>query len=185
MTERERWIVYPLLFLALGAALRDKLFERTTTRSIVCQELTVVEEQPIGHQPVRVLAKIGQTEPTAGSPSIGYLVVNGQMSVDGAVNVNGVINARQYAVQGFPFTPGVQAVLPGMSLPDFLRAIQQAAQNQSGSSQPASTTPHDSTPDQSPPTNPPVPPENAPVKDLPAGDAPNESGRLADPAQKR
>ena len=25
MTERERWIVYPLLFLALGAALRDKL----------------------------------------------------------------------------------------------------------------------------------------------------------------
>jgi hypothetical protein len=31
MTERERWIVYPLLFLALGAALRDKLVDRTTT----------------------------------------------------------------------------------------------------------------------------------------------------------
>ena len=25
MSERERWIVYPLLFFALGAALRDKL----------------------------------------------------------------------------------------------------------------------------------------------------------------
>ena len=33
MTERERWIVYPLLFLALGAALRDKLVDRTTTKT--------------------------------------------------------------------------------------------------------------------------------------------------------
>ena len=45
MTERERWIVYPLLFLALGAALRDKLVDRTTTKSIVCQELTIVDEE--------------------------------------------------------------------------------------------------------------------------------------------
>ena len=33
MTERERWIVYPLLFLALGAALRDKLSEHTKTQA--------------------------------------------------------------------------------------------------------------------------------------------------------
>ena len=33
MTERERWIVYPLLFLALGAALRDKLSEHTKTKT--------------------------------------------------------------------------------------------------------------------------------------------------------
>ena len=81
MSERERWIVYPLLFLALGAALRDKLFDRTTSKSIVCQELTVVDEQPIGQQPVRVLAKIGRSQSTAGQPPHGYLFVNGQLEV--------------------------------------------------------------------------------------------------------
>lgn len=82
MSERERWIVYPLLFLALGAALRDKLVDRTTTKSIVCQELTVVDEQPIGNQPVRVLAQIGRSGPTSsGRPSSGYLVVNGELEV--------------------------------------------------------------------------------------------------------
>jgi hypothetical protein len=81
MSERERWVVYPLLFLALGAALRDKLFDRTTTRSIVCQELTVVDEQPIGSQPVRVLAKIGRAQSAdAGGPN-GFLFVNGQVEV--------------------------------------------------------------------------------------------------------
>jgi hypothetical protein len=81
MSERERWVVYPLLFLALGAALRDKLFDRTTTRSIVCQELTVVDEQPIGNQPVRVLARIGRTQSAdAGGPQ-GQLLVNGELEV--------------------------------------------------------------------------------------------------------
>ena len=28
MSERERWIVYPLLLFALGAAIRDKLMQR-------------------------------------------------------------------------------------------------------------------------------------------------------------
>ena len=48
MTERERWIVYPLLFLALGAGLRDKLFDQTRTKSIECQELTVSAEERVG-----------------------------------------------------------------------------------------------------------------------------------------
>jgi hypothetical protein len=81
MSERERWVVYPLLFLALGAALRDKLFDRTTTRSIVCQELTVVDEQPVGNQPVRVLARIGRTQTAdAGGPQ-GQLLVNGELEI--------------------------------------------------------------------------------------------------------
>jgi hypothetical protein len=81
MSERERWVVYPLLFLALGAALRDKLFDCTTTRSIVCQELTVVDEQPVGNQPVRVLARIGRTQSAdAGGPR-GQLLVNGELEV--------------------------------------------------------------------------------------------------------
>jgi hypothetical protein len=41
MSDRERWVVYPLLFLALGASLRDKLFDRTSSRVIVCQDLQV------------------------------------------------------------------------------------------------------------------------------------------------
>lgn len=39
MSERERWIVYPLLFLALGAALRDKLIKQTTSDKVICEEL--------------------------------------------------------------------------------------------------------------------------------------------------
>jgi hypothetical protein len=91
MSERERWVVYPLLFLALGAALRDKLVDRTTSKSIVCQELTIVDEEPIGNQPVRVLAKIGRAESTAGGSPVGYL------------EVDGVVNAKQYAFYGIPF----------------------------------------------------------------------------------
>jgi len=46
MNERERWIVYPLLFFALGAALRDKFLQRMTTdeviaKRILCDELSV------------------------------------------------------------------------------------------------------------------------------------------------
>ncbi|MEX2315701.1 MAG: hypothetical protein WD669_01025 [Pirellulales bacterium] len=81
MTERERWIVYPLLFLALGAALRDKLIDRTTSRSIVCQELTVVDDDAEGGGPMRVLAQIGGSEPTDGDRSRGRLIVNGDVVV--------------------------------------------------------------------------------------------------------
>lgn len=81
MTERERWIVYPLLFLALGAALRDKLVDRTTTKSIICQELIVVDEQPLGREPI-VLARIGGADPSDGeSAAGGQLLLNGQFTV--------------------------------------------------------------------------------------------------------
>ncbi|WP_442484614.1 hypothetical protein [Aeoliella sp. SH292] len=45
MTERERWIVYPLLFLALGAALRDKIIKTTESQRIKCQGLVVVDSE--------------------------------------------------------------------------------------------------------------------------------------------
>lgn len=49
MTERERWIVYPLLFLALGAALRDKIIKTTHSQLVTCEALCVVDkdEKPI------------------------------------------------------------------------------------------------------------------------------------------
>ncbi len=119
MSERERWIVYPLLFLALGTSLRDKLFNITTSKSIVCQELTVVDEDPLGLRAPRPLARIGRTDGSStGTPSVGYLYVDGQVEVDGAVV------ARQYGMRGLPYAPGILGVLP----PEIWRAFQQAVQ---------------------------------------------------------
>jgi len=82
MTERERWIVYPLLFLALGAALRDKLVDRTTTKSIVCQELSIVDEDSTGpQQSQRTLARIGRVKPKAGGKSTASLQINGDLEI--------------------------------------------------------------------------------------------------------
>lgn len=140
MTERERWIVYPLLFLALGASLRDKLGGRTTIKSIVCQELRI-EDEPVGDQPPRTLAFIGRTEPAANRPSVGALVVNGEVEVGGVLKVNGIVNsnqvntnqmnANQYACQGFQFMPTFQP-LPGISMQDLVRALQAAQAQQRG-----------------------------------------------------
>lgn len=190
MTERERWVVYPLLFLALGAALRDKLVDRTTTKSIVCQELTVVEEEPIGHQPSRILAKIGRADSKAGSPAGGYFLINGNLEiidddpagihpprslvkigrtdpspgavssgfamVIGQVIVDGAINAKQYAYQGVPFMPAFQA-LPGISVPDLLRAIEQAAERRQKRNAPAAKTPQADSPTHASPATEPQP----------------------------
>jgi hypothetical protein len=81
MTERERWIVYPLLFLALGAALRDKLVDRTTTKSIVCQELLVVDEESTGPQSQRVLARIGRDKSKKEPKPTATMVLNGDLQI--------------------------------------------------------------------------------------------------------
>ena len=41
MSDRERWIVYPLLFLAIGMSLRDKTLP---TKHVVTQKLVVLNE---------------------------------------------------------------------------------------------------------------------------------------------
>jgi len=85
MTERERWVVYPLLFLALGAALRDKFRDSTTLKSIKCQELLVIDEQPLGKEVL--LARIGGAPPTEDSPSNGQLLLNGEVLLNGQMDV--------------------------------------------------------------------------------------------------
>jgi len=120
MTERERWVIYPLLFLALGASLRDKLSDRTTTKIFKCQELLVVDEQPLGREVP--IARIGRAESTANGAPVGQLLLNGQLGVDGLIEVNGnlnvggIVNAQQYAYRGLYFAPGT------FSIPDALRA---------------------------------------------------------------
>src|SRR5689334_2625742 len=81
MTERERWIVYPLLFLALGAALRDKLVDRTTARSIVCQELMIVDEDSPSPQSQRVLARIGRDKSKREARSAATMFINGDLQI--------------------------------------------------------------------------------------------------------
>jgi hypothetical protein len=121
MNERERWVVYPLLFLALGAALRDKLIDQTISKRIVCQELTIVDDDVTGRHPGRELIKIGRLE-TAAGPSYGIVQVNGEVLVNGGVRVNGVVDARQIANVG----ARVLQMLPGMSPAEFARMMQAA-----------------------------------------------------------
>lgn len=68
MTERERWIVYPLLFLALGASLRDKFGgpETIDAKHIHCEELRtsqVVIADPRSNQPRIVLKTVPEAAP--------------------------------------------------------------------------------------------------------------------------
>ncbi len=49
MSERERWIVYPLLFFALGAAVRDKILHRVDAKEIYCESLKIIDQHdPFG-----------------------------------------------------------------------------------------------------------------------------------------
>lgn len=117
MTERERWIVYPLLFLALGVALRDK-FVGTTSRTIRCQEL-IVEEEANGNEQPREIAKIGHIgtfRSAEGTP----IPLPG-MTINGVVNVNGLLNAAQYGnilVHPLPILTAPRVVPPVSPLPN-------------------------------------------------------------------
>ena len=77
MTERERWIVYPLLFLALGASMRDKFtkpaeFEAT---KLECDELRahrVVIVDPLQDRPRLKLGTLTEAiaQSTGSTPNI-------------------------------------------------------------------------------------------------------------------
>ena len=55
MSDRERWIIYPLLFLALGTSLRDKLAQKVETEVLLskridaevirCKQIMVTNQQ--------------------------------------------------------------------------------------------------------------------------------------------
>jgi hypothetical protein len=44
MSSRERWTVYPLLFLTLGIALKDKVTRSVDTDQLVCHRLFVTDQ---------------------------------------------------------------------------------------------------------------------------------------------
>jgi len=163
MNERERWIVYPLLFLALGAALRDKLWEQTKTKRVECQELIVFGEEGANRQPVP-LVQIGAMQRSNGqSPHVGQLLINGQILINGQMIAQGIqadsiqarnVNADNYYFRRLPFAPALLRAMPGVSPADWLRALQQSTQSLGPGSQPGATPPPADDDANTPPTPP-------------------------------
>jgi hypothetical protein len=155
MTERERWIVYPLLFLALGAALRDKLSEKTISKVILCQELLVTGEGGAGREG-EVLVHMGAVGRTsADSPLVGQITVNGfiqatEMHADAVLAAK--VNADNYFFRQLPFGQ--------LLLGDILRVLQHQAASAAASAAGSNTSP-------APPPRQPTPP----AAETPADDA--------------
>ena len=127
MSERERWIVYPLLFLALGTALRDKMIDRTWSRNVVCEELLVVDGSRGSPSAPPTVAHLGRIEKGGRAPS-------GQLSVD-VVRAGEVIADRySYGRRQVTVTPGLFQWL------NRLRESAQKAQAMVAEEQPAPDT---------------------------------------------
>ena len=120
MSERERWIVYPLLFLALGAALRDKLAKQTRAENVVCERiyLTDSEGRPMGELTGQAL-QLGSAEIRC-------------------ANLNAIqVNAQTLLQAGRPIS---QLMGQGVSWPQLLQFLQRLGALQvepTGPSQPA------------------------------------------------
>lgn len=74
MSDRERWTIYPLLFLALALGLRDRLFPPAPPEAMALRELTIVGDDNRADIRLR-----GSTQQGA-SPSIQILNGRGQPS---------------------------------------------------------------------------------------------------------
>jgi hypothetical protein len=131
MSERERWVIYPLLFLALGAALRDKLFDLTSSKRIVCEQMVVVGDELANNQPPE-LVHIGEVQ---GAKLNGHSF--GAVEVDGIVRAHGIetdgvlkahtVYADNFVYRGIQFGPTLRAA-PNIAPGDWLRALQQSAE---------------------------------------------------------
>ncbi|NOZ39174.1 MAG: hypothetical protein GXP24_02970 [Planctomycetes bacterium] len=77
MSERERWIIYPLLFFALGAAVRDKILHRVDAKEIYCESLKIIDQQdPTGRAFVELgIQRARSSDPTQLADRVGLLRV--------------------------------------------------------------------------------------------------------------
>ena len=100
MSERERWIVYPLLFLALGAALRDKLLQRTWSEQLVCKQLIMIDDAGVA---------VGEFK--------------GDTLKAGAVSAQ-VVDGKLVRQSGRPLA--APAAAAGFSIPQLLKYLQQS-----------------------------------------------------------
>lgn len=88
MTERERWIVYPLLFLTLGIAVKDKIAGRSTADTVLCNTLVVHDRKGKEQVVISSTPDGGQVVTLDGKNALGVLVghtekLAGLMFVDG------------------------------------------------------------------------------------------------------
>ena len=121
MSNRERWTVYPLLFLTLGIALKDKITKRTDTDTVICKNLVVTDRQ--GAQQVIVSSNpaggivqahgrqtnvlLGHTDQIAG---LWYIDVKGnRMVVGNAIPATGL---GQLPATLVPQVPGDETTQP-------------------------------------------------------------------------
>jgi hypothetical protein len=117
MNERERWIVYPLLFFALGASLRDKFLQHVSTKEVECTRLVadtieckggvicqgVVVLDPAN--PTERLVELGQAQPAGvapGQPSqrFGVLVLRDNSGKILCGVLNNALYVRQVNCEG-------------------------------------------------------------------------------------
>lgn len=82
MSERERWIVYPLLFLALGAALRDKLIKKTESDVVVAQTVECNELRVVNDSRTQVLAQLRGGTLKVGNVQANYMIQRGRPVLD-------------------------------------------------------------------------------------------------------
>ncbi|MEX0676375.1 MAG: hypothetical protein WD063_04835 [Pirellulales bacterium] len=107
MTDRERWTVYPLLFLTLGIALRDKLGADVADaryRNVLCNALVVADR--LGKQQVVLSSNAGggfvTTIGNSGGPDV---LVGHTTQLSGLLFVDAQGNVRHPSIAvpvGFP-----------------------------------------------------------------------------------
>ena len=99
MTSRERWTVYPLLFLTLGITLKDKVTKEITTERVNCRSMVVTDREG---KPQISLA----STPTGGSVRIpsprGTMWMLGNA---GALSGLMFIDSRGKVIQPTPMSP--------------------------------------------------------------------------------
>ena len=88
MTDRERWTVYPLLFLTLGIAVKDKIAGRSTADTVLCSTLVVHDRKGKEQVVISSTPDGGQVVTLGGKNALGVLVghterLAGLMFVDG------------------------------------------------------------------------------------------------------
>jgi hypothetical protein len=140
MNERERWIVYPLVFFALGAALRDKFLQQVSTKEVLCQRIEC--EGPITCEGVVVLdannkrqplVQLGRIEPPDGaggqSPTeLGVLILRDNQGQELGVVSNNELFVKKISCENLTVVdPNVPQGQPPRVLAGLWSAVAQVA----------------------------------------------------------
>ncbi len=122
MSSRERWVVYPLLFLTLGIALKDKITREVSVRTLQCESLLVTDRQ--GERQVYISANQSGNTLHARNAGLGPDVILGQVEVSGG---------RQLAGLMFADEQGRFLTRPGVVVPMIPRKSRKAGEQEEGS----------------------------------------------------